>query len=59
MKLKVVSNGKYFRIKMKLPFLPLWTDPGFPPYDTLEEAQAAVDRHSDVGYKDSPPKDKV
>jgi hypothetical protein len=58
MKLKVVSNGKFFKVKMKLPLLPLWVDPGFPAYDTLEDAQALVDRHNDDGYKDCQPKGK-
>jgi len=58
MKLKVVSNGKFFRVIAKLPLLPIWIDPGFPPYDTFEDAQAIVDRHSDAGYKECQPKDK-
>jgi hypothetical protein len=52
MKLKVVSNGRFFRIKAKVPLLPLWFDVGFPPYDTFDEAQSVVDRHSSDGYKD-------
>lgn len=59
MKLKVVSNGKFFKVKVKLPLLPLWVDPGLPAYDTFEKAQAVVDRHNDEGYKDCQPKEKV
>jgi hypothetical protein len=58
MKLKVVSNGKLFKIKVKLPLLPIWIDPGFPAYDTFEAAQELVDRHSDDGYKDCPQKNR-
>jgi len=58
MKLKVVSNGKFFKVKMKLPFLPLWVDQGFPTYNTFEEAQNMVDRYSDADYKDYQIQDK-
>ena len=58
LKLKVVTNGKYFRVHAKVPLLPIWYDAGFPTYDTFEQAAAIADRHSEDGYKDCQPKGK-
>lgn len=41
MKLKVVSNGKHFRIKAKCLFW--WYNPGYPTYNSFDAAQKVVD----------------
>lgn len=51
MRYKVVSNGKYFKVKKKVPLLPLWIDAGFPRYITFENAQDIVDIYN-TKYKD-------
>lgn len=58
MKCKVVSDGTRYKVLVKQFPMFWWTDPGFPAYDSYEEAKAVADEHTDGNYKDCQPKGK-